>query len=99
MIDDVPSPIDLRRLPDAMEWERTALSKRPWRTEFFARFASEIASAPIRVDRVLELGSGPGFLAKHLLDALSGISCVLLDFSPAMHELAKARLVGLENRA
>src|SRR5262245_25730252 len=99
MIDDIPSPIDLRRLPDAIEWERSALSKRPWRTEFFARFASEIASAPKRVDRVLELGSGPGFLAKHLLEALGDISYVLLDFSPAMHELAATRLASLDNRA
>lgn len=72
--------------------------KRPWRTEFFARFASEIAAAPGKVHRVLEIGSGPGFLAKHLLETLSNISCVLLDFSPAMHELAKTRLAGLENR-
>jgi len=66
--------------------------------EFFSCFASEIASAPRKVDRVLELGSGPGFLAKHLLETLSDTSCVLLDFSPAMHELAKTRLAGLENR-
>jgi ubiquinone/menaquinone biosynthesis C-methylase UbiE len=48
--------------------------------------------------RVLEIGSGPGFLAKHLLESLEQISCVLLDFSPTMHEFAKARLIGLESR-
>jgi len=95
---DVPSPIDLRRMSDAAEWEQSAMSKRPWRTEFFAQFAIQIASAPRSIHRVLEIGSGPGFLAKHLLEALSGISYVLLDFSPAMHELARSRLTGLENR-
>ena len=31
--DDVPSPIDFRLPADAIEWERTAMAKRPWRTE------------------------------------------------------------------
>ena len=74
------------------------MSKRPWRTEVFAQFAEQIASAPRIIHRVLEIGSGPGFLARHLLETLSGISYVLLDFSPAMHQLAISRLTGLENR-
>jgi len=32
------------------------------------------------------------------LEALNGITYVLLDFSPAMHELARRRLNGLEDR-
>ena len=32
---DVPSPIDLRQMSDALEWERTANLKRPWRSDFF----------------------------------------------------------------
>jgi len=98
MIADVPSPIDLRQLPDAIAWEQTAMSKRPWRIEFFARFAEEIASAPIRVHHVLELGSGPGFLARHLLEQLPDITCTLLDFSPAMHQLAGTRIGALAHR-
>jgi ubiquinone/menaquinone biosynthesis C-methylase UbiE len=35
---------------------------------------------------------GPGFLACHLLKALPNVHMVLLDFSAAMHELAKQRL-------
>ena len=99
MLDDVPSPIDLRVMSEAREWEQSAMHKRPWRTEFFARFASEIAAASPKVRRILELGSGPGFLAQHLLRCLPEVSYVLLDFSPAMHELAKARLGTLANRA
>ena len=75
------------------------MQKRPWRAEFFARFASEVAEVSPKVERVLELGSGPGFLAKHLLQSLSYVELVLLDFSSAMHELAGARLGGLANRA
>ena len=95
MMDDVPSPIDLRLMADAREWEATAMSKRPWRAEFFACFASAIASASVQVCRILELGSGPGFLAEHLLRQQPGVSYVALDFSAAMHQLAAARLGSL----
>jgi ubiquinone/menaquinone biosynthesis C-methylase UbiE len=98
MMDDVPSPIDLRCMPDALEWEQSAMSKRPWRTEVFAKFVAEIAAAPTKVHRVLEMGSGPGVLAKHVLEAFNDIAYVLLDFSPAMHQLARVRLVGFEDR-
>src|SRR5262249_54030107 len=42
--------------------------------------------------RVLELGSGPGFLALRILDALPSTDYTMLDFSQAMHELARERL-------
>ena len=99
MLEDVPSPIDLRHMSDAMAWEKSAMSKRPWRVEFFEQFAAEITAHPHRVHRVLELGSGPGFLAEHLLSVISGLSYVLLDFSPAMQQLAKLRLDDLAEHA
>ena len=86
---DVPSPIDLRLMSDARPWAETALARRPVRPEFFDAFAREIARADARV---LELGSGPGFLADHLLRAMPSLRYVALDFSPAMHELAAERL-------
>jgi SAM-dependent methyltransferase len=92
MLEDVPSPIDLRLPTDARAWEASAMSKRPWRVEFFAVFASALAESPVSVHRVLELGSGPGFLAEHLLRELSDISYVALDFSASMHDLAVKRL-------
>jgi SAM-dependent methyltransferase len=95
---DVPSPIDLRRMGDAVEWEATAMAKRPWRNDFFAAFSSAIGAWPTPAHRVLELGSGPGFLAAHLLEALPSISYVALDFSAAMHGLAAARLGPLASR-
>ncbi len=87
---DVPSPIDLRQMVDAREWADEAMVKRPWRTEFFAEFAEQLVAGS--AVRVLELGSGPGFLAKFLLDALPHIAYTALDFSPAMHELAAERI-------
>ena len=95
---DVPSPIDFCTMSDAREWERTAMEKRPWRIEFFAKFAEELLRLAPSLARLLELGSGPGFLAEHLLRALPDVHLVLLDFSPVMHQLAKHRLGPLVNR-
>lgn len=86
---DVPSPIDLRLMDDARPWAETALARRPVRPEIFDAFAREIGDGP---RRVLELGSGPGFLADHLLRANSELHYVALDFSAAMHQLATERL-------
>jgi len=98
MFEDVPSPIDLRLMSDAREWEATAMAKRPWRTEFFDRFAAEIAASSVPVRRILELGSGPGFLADRLLREFPDVAYVALDFSAAMHQLAAERLGPLASR-
>jgi ubiquinone/menaquinone biosynthesis C-methylase UbiE len=97
-VSDVPSPIDLRLIADASEWEATAMQKRPWRTEFFAKFADELAHLEPAANRVLELGSGPGFLANRLLSALPDLRMTLLDFSEAMHALARQRLGAMVDR-
>lgn len=92
VMEEVPSPIDLRRMSDARNWEQSANLKRPWRTDFFDAFSVAIRKHPGDVHRILELGSGPGFLAEHIF--LQGINAdyTALDFSNAMHALAKARL-------
>jgi len=76
-------------MSDARPWAETALARRPVRPEFFDAFAREIGRDGARV---LELGSGPGFLAEHLLGAWPGLDYTALDFSPAMHQLAAERL-------
>lgn len=93
LIVDVPSPIDLRKTSDAVEWAKTAMEKRPWRSEFFARFAAIVGEVPNAA--VLELGSGPGYLAEHILHAVPTVKYALLDFSEAMHDLARSRLQSL----
>lgn len=89
---DVSSPIDLRLMSDAVEWERTAM-QRPFREDFFAAFIAQLINLGQPNLKILELGSGPGFLAQRVLSALPAASMTLLDFSPAMHELARSRLL------
>lgn len=99
MINEVASPIDLRCLDDAREWESTAMSKRPWRVEFFQAFEQILTSISVENPiRLLELGAGPGFLAEHLLKNVTFKEYVALDFSPAMHQLAAKRLGVLSER-
>jgi SAM-dependent methyltransferase len=90
--DDVASPIDLRTTADAREWAATAMQKRPWREEFFQCFVTQLCSLRLPQPSVLELGSGPGFLAYRILESVLGVQYTMLDFSPAMHELARERL-------
>ncbi len=87
---DVPSPIDLRTIEHAAQWAAEALAKRPQRPLFFEAMADELERSKALC--VLELGSGPGFLAEHLCARLAGVSLTLLDFSDAMHTLARSRL-------
>ena len=94
---DIPSPIDLRLTQDARDWADAAMVKRPWRVEFFARISEELAALH-RPLSILELGSGPGFLAQHLLTALQASTYTALDFSSAMHQLARERLGDLAER-
>lgn len=90
---DIPSPIDLRRPDHAQEWAKTALQKRPWRPQFFQHFVQEIQAIPsAHALHILELGSGPGFLLKELLGNLPQHRYSALDFSQAMHDLARERL-------
>jgi len=99
MIEDVPITVDFRRPQHAREWTETAMSLRPWRADFFDTFAEAIeAGASAQNCRVLELGSGPGFLAQRLLSTNSGLAYVAVDFSSTMHELAKQRLGSLAAR-
>jgi len=93
MSSDVPITVDFRHEDVARDWTDSAISVRPWRVEFFDAFVEEIGKSGFAsVSRVLELGSGPGFLAERLLTAHAAISYVAVDFSAAMHSLAKKRL-------
>ena len=97
--EDVPSPIDLCDASDAREWAETALVKRPWRTQFFESFSDELRALDASNLDVLELGSGPGFLAEYLLARHSEIArYTLLDFSPPMLAMARERLGASRHR-
>ena len=94
---DVPSPIDFHDLAQARAWEADTVRRKPWRQRFFEKIAEAIHrdGAP---PSVLELGSGPGHLAERVLRTCSVVRYVALDFSGAMHALARDRLAGLATR-
>jgi ubiquinone/menaquinone biosynthesis C-methylase UbiE len=89
---DVPSPIDFSRVEEARAWANAANVKRPWRADFFAAIVHELVSLRVPSGSVLELGSGPGFLAERVLQELPELTYTLLDSSAAMQELARVRV-------
>ena len=95
---DVPSPIDFHDLAQARTWMEDTVRIRPWRPRFFAAFAGALNRYGHGNARVLELGSGPGHLAAAILDACPISEYVALDFSDAMHELAREHLGPLADR-
>jgi len=66
--------------------------RRPARHDVFDRIVQELRDLPSRPKSVLELGSGPGFLAERITVSLSTLAYTALDFSAAMHALARERL-------
>jgi SAM-dependent methyltransferase len=76
-----------------------AESKLAYRIEFFDAFAGAILGHRHAIHQVLELGSGPGFLADYILSRCPAIDeYTLLDFSPAMLQLSRERLRSFGNR-
>ena len=94
---EVPTPIDFMRMDHCLDWESKAMA-RPFRLEFFEAITSQLRMLDTSELNILELGSGPGFLALYILDRLPDVKMSLLDFSPAMHELARKRLAPYTER-
>jgi SAM-dependent methyltransferase len=90
--EDVPSPIDFHDPDEARAWVEDTVQRRPWRPKFFERFARAINESVDASPDILELGSGPGHLAEYVLQHCSVGKYVALDFSNAMHALARERL-------
>lgn len=64
--------------------------ERPFRIDMFKSISGCLSGD--RIGSVLELGSGPGFLAEYLCQKLPSLEFHPLDFSRAMHQLARSRL-------
>jgi SAM-dependent methyltransferase len=94
--DDVPIRVDFRDPATARTWIEETRIKRPYRPRFFAAFCAALASRSKL--RVLELGSGPGQLAREILVHCDVDVYIALDFSPAMHEIAAEHLGELATR-
>lgn len=96
---DVPYGEDFHDPAVAAAWAEGVMRKRPWRTTIFEHFAAIVGAAAVAKARVLELGSGPGFLAEQLLAKCPTIDhYTLLDFSEAMLEQSRRRLDGYRGR-
>ena len=93
---DYTGPHDYFNESYVREWAEAANVKRPFRGEIFARFAIELDA--LRKPKVLDIGSGPGFLADYLLTRCDISSYHLFDFSPHMLELSRARLARFGDR-
>lgn len=73
-------------------WAETAVRKRPERRVFIDTIVRAARGMPKETLFVLDLGSGPGFLAEQLMDQCSISSYYLFDISPFMLELSRSRL-------
>jgi SAM-dependent methyltransferase len=91
---DVPIRVDFRDDPTARAWIEDTRVRRPYRHRFFAAFCAALSPR----GRVLELGSGPGQLAREILTHCDVQSYTALDFSPAMHAIAAEHLGELAAR-
>ena len=92
LVEDVPSPIDFHDRAQARAWMEATIKSRPWRPDFFAAFTKAINDLEGASKRVIELGSGPGHLAKEIVQHCDIEKYVALDFSRAMHELTREHL-------
>ena len=95
--DDVPSPIDFHDRAQARAWVDETVQKRPARPRFFTEFCAALAQLD-RPLEILELGSGPGHLAAEILTRCDVKSYAALDFSEAMHQLAREHLGEIATR-
>jgi SAM-dependent methyltransferase len=94
--DDVPIRVDFRDLATARTWIEETRIKRPYRPRFFAAFCAALGSRTKL--RILELGSGPGQLAREILAHCDVATYTALDFSTAMHDIAAEHLGELARR-
>ena len=94
--DDVPIRVDFRDPATVRAWVEETRIKRPFRPSFFAAFCAALTTR--RDLRILELGSGPGQLAREILLHCHVSAYVALDWSQAMHDLAAQHLDALAAR-
>ncbi len=93
---DVPLRVDFRDAETARAWIEETRIKKPFRPNFFAAFCRALSSRGQL--RILELGSGPGQLARELLLRCEVSTYVALDWSAAMHGFATEHLGDLARR-
>lgn len=91
--EEIPSPIDFDDPDQVKAWVEATVERRPWRPRFFAAFAKAVGDHAVENIKILELGSGPGHLARAILQTSPQTKqYTLLDFSRIMHDLAREHL-------
>ncbi len=68
------------------------------RLELFDMILDQISRSSLPDRHVVELGIGPGYMARHILERHPGISYEGVDFSEAFFEIAKETVGGLVHR-
>jgi len=94
--EDVPIRVDHRDPATARAWLEDTRLRKPFRQNFRAAFCD--ALSPHRQLHILELGSGPGELAREILLRCDVASYTALDWSQAMHDIATEHLGDLAPR-
>ncbi len=89
---DVPSSIDFSDIEQARAWVIDAVARRRSRPRFFQAFCAALNAHFDYPIRVVELGSGPGHLAREIVTNCIIESYFSIDFSPVMHALAREHL-------
>ena len=81
----------------SIEWAEK-FTPTPERISLFETILDSIANKGEKEVHVLELGIGPGYLAKYLLSKLDNITYEGLDFSSPMLKIASKRLANYKDR-
>ncbi len=76
---------------EAKEWADRFVPTAP-RLELFGLITRQVLNLRQRKPRILELGVGPGYLAKYLLEQIHDISYIGIDASRPMLQIARERL-------
>lgn len=93
---DVPPGVDFLDAEQVRAWISACEVDKPWRGPMRRRFADLVSALPCGA-RVLELGSGPGYLAEAVLESSPDLeSYTLLDCSEHMLALSRERLTRFE---
>jgi ubiquinone/menaquinone biosynthesis C-methylase UbiE len=91
--EDIPPGVDFLSEDAAEKWAEEAEAKLLSRINFFAAFVKAITAHTPHLSNIIELGSGPGFLAEYILTRCPEIErYTLLDFSPHMLAISRKRL-------
>jgi len=91
--EDIPPGVDFLSENAARKWAAEAEGKLSSRINFVDAFVQALTAHVPPIRDVLELGSGPGFLAEYILSQCPGIEqYTLLDFSQTMLDISQGRV-------